>query len=121
MFVDYATVLPDTGACPGRLPLTADQLERGRALAAQLRDTTATAVRDFGPLLVRAADVTRGHDVCSADPWVNGFTFPETPLNFGPLAYHPTARAMSDRAGRRRRPSPVSRAAAVTRAPRPRA
>jgi hypothetical protein len=32
---------------------------------------------------------THGHDICSADPWVFGFTFSGNPLHYGPLAHHP--------------------------------
>jgi len=40
VFVDYTTVLPESGDCPDRLPLTAEQLAQGRALARELEQTT---------------------------------------------------------------------------------
>jgi hypothetical protein len=50
--------------------------------------------RDTGALLVRASEITHGHDICSADPWVYPDTFPNTPFSYGPAAYHPTEQAM---------------------------
>ncbi|MGD0610254.1 MAG: SGNH/GDSL hydrolase family protein [Anaerolineales bacterium] len=94
VFVDYTTVLPKSGSCPDRLPITEQQLERSRSLAGQLADITAAVARNTGALLVRASEITRGHDICSADPWVYPDTFPTTPFSYGPVAYHPTEQAM---------------------------
>ncbi|AMT70138.1 SGNH/GDSL hydrolase family protein [Mycobacteroides immunogenum] len=99
VYVDYVTVLPDTGYCPDKLPITNAQFDRARSLAKTLAATTKEAARSTGSLLVSAADLTRGHDICSADPWVYGYTFPATPLNYGPMAFHPTMRAMTVIAG----------------------
>jgi lysophospholipase L1-like esterase len=94
VFVDYTTVLPEQGSCPERLPITEQQLQRSRYVAKQLADITAAVARDCSALLVRASDVTRVHDICSADPWVFGFEIAATPFSFGPTAYHPTEKAM---------------------------
>ncbi len=96
VFVDYTTVLPEEGSCPDRLPITEQQLKRSRYVAKQLADITAAVARDFGALLVRASEVTRGHDICSDDPWVFGFDFAARPFAHGPTAYHPTEKAMLD-------------------------
>ncbi len=95
VLVDYATVLPDAGACPDRLPLSAAQLERSRFVAQALRDITQAVAQETGATLVDASDITRGHDICSPDPWVFGWTLPSSPLTgFEPVAYHPNAAAM---------------------------
>jgi len=94
VFVDYTTVLPEEGSCPDRLPITEQQLKRSRYVAKQLADITAAVARDFGALLVRASEVTRGHDICSDDPWVFGFDFAARPFAFLSTAYHPTEKAM---------------------------
>ncbi|GAC1306555.1 MAG: SGNH/GDSL hydrolase family protein [Ktedonobacteraceae bacterium] len=94
VFVDYTTVLPEVGSCPDRLPIPEQQLQRSRYVARQLADITAAVARDCGALLVRASEVTRGHDICSADPWVFGFDFAATPFAYGSMAYHPTEKAM---------------------------
>jgi len=95
VFADYATVLPDEGSCPDRLPLTGAQLARGRFIARALSQITAGAARRSGATFVSASEVTRGHDVCSARPWVFGLTFPSSPLSFAPMALHPDADAMA--------------------------
>lgn len=95
VYVNYTTVLPDAGYCPDKLPITDAQFDRARALAKTLVTKTEEAARATGSLLVSAAGLTRGHDICSRDPWVYGYTFSATPLNYGPMAYHPTLRAMT--------------------------
>ena len=95
VYVDYTTVLPEAGYCPDKLPITNAQFDRGRLLAKTLITKTDEVAHATGSLLVSAADLTRGHDVCSADPWVYGYTFSESPLNYGPMAYHPTMHAMA--------------------------
>jgi lysophospholipase L1-like esterase len=93
VFIDYATVLPEGDACPG-LPLTAEQLARGRRLAAELARVTAETATAAGIDLVRASELSRGHDACAADPWVFGWTLPARPFQNAPFAYHPNERAM---------------------------
>ncbi|HEY8207408.1 MAG TPA: SGNH/GDSL hydrolase family protein [Myxococcaceae bacterium] len=95
VFADYTTVLPEEGACLDRLPLTGAQLARGRFIARRLSQLTAEAAQRSGAILVRVSDVTRAHDVCSAQPWVFGLTFPSSPLSFAPMALHPNADAMT--------------------------
>ncbi|OHU30795.1 lipase [Mycobacteroides franklinii] len=95
VYVNYTTVLPDTGYCPDKMPITDAQFDRARVLAKTLVTKTEEAARATGSLLVSAAGLTRGHDICSRDPWVYGYTFSATPLNYGPMAYHPTLRAMT--------------------------
>ncbi|NGX06914.1 GDSL-type esterase/lipase family protein [Mycobacteroides franklinii] len=95
VYVNYTTVLPDAGYCPDKMPITDAQFDRARVLAKTLVTKTEEAARATGSLLVSAAGLTRGHDICSRDPWVYGYTFSATPLNYGPMAYHPTLRAMT--------------------------
>ena len=95
VFVDYVTVLPAKTGCPERLPLSAQQLKRGRRVAARLAKVTADAAQASGAMLIRASRMSRRHDVCSRDPWTIGWTFPASILDWGPLAYHPKPAAMS--------------------------
>jgi lysophospholipase L1-like esterase len=95
VFVDYTTILPGTGACPARLPLTEAELTRYRAMARDLAAVTERVASENGAVLIRASDLTRGHDVCAVDPWVFGWAFPDRLLGPGPMAYHPTEKAMA--------------------------
>ena len=94
VFVDYTTVLPDQGHCPDRMPISDADLQLGRTMQARLAEVTAQSARRSGALLVRASEVTHGHDVCAADPWVSGWIFPPTLTTWAPGAYHPTGAAM---------------------------
>jgi mannan endo-1,4-beta-mannosidase len=106
LLIDYTTVLPDSGTC-ARLPLTSLQADRGRELARRLLEVTAQVARETDSGLLGASDITRGHDVCSGDPWVYGFQFPSHFLEFGPVPFHPTEKAMqaiADAAGQQLAP-----------------
>jgi lysophospholipase L1-like esterase len=94
VFVDYATILPEKGECPERLPAFAASLTRARAVAATLNKIIADAATRNGARLVGASELTRDHGICAREPWAFEWTFPASPLNFGPLAYHPKAPAM---------------------------
>ncbi len=87
-FVNYFTVLPDSGACAG-VPLTSDQLTYERSIATRLAAATATAVSATGATLVDLAAASHGHDACSADPWVETGQPPA-----GRSSYHPKEAGM---------------------------
>jgi hypothetical protein len=93
VFVDYTSILPEGEGCPDRLPLSPEQLRRGREVERALEKITADAAQESGALLVKASEVTRSHDICSSDPWVFGLTF-GSPLAFGAVPYHPKLEAM---------------------------
>ncbi|HEY6465323.1 MAG TPA: SGNH/GDSL hydrolase family protein [Candidatus Acidoferrales bacterium] len=94
VFVDYVTLLPETGACPDKLPLSQDELEKSRSVAYRLAAITQTVANQTGSDLLKASDLTKEHDVCSSDAWVNGFQFAGAPSAFAPVPYHPTAQSM---------------------------
>lgn len=94
LFIDYTTALPATGHCPARLPLTDEELERGRHVAEQLRRVTAEAAQQSGALLIQASEITRDHDVCASDPWVFGWEFSASNPGWAPMPYHPNEKAM---------------------------
>jgi lysophospholipase L1-like esterase len=94
VFVDYVTLLPASGSCPDRLPLTDAQLAEGRATENRLAAITAKVAHETGSDLLRASALSAGHDVCAADPWIFPVEFPPHLTDFAPLAYHPNAEAM---------------------------
>ena len=93
IIVDYTTVLPGAGTCP-RLHLTPEEADAGREVARRLVELTAEAAARDRVELLEASVLSRGHDVCSDDPWINGFVFPAKVSSFGPAAFHPNAKAM---------------------------
>ncbi len=92
-FIDYITVLPETGNCPERMPISDEALERTRNVAAQLHRVTAEVARQSGAILI-PAEISRGHDVCSKEPWVFSWEFASSTYGWGPMAYHPNEKGM---------------------------
>jgi lysophospholipase L1-like esterase len=88
LLVNYFTILPGSGACDG-VPLTPDQLAYERSIAARLESVTAAAAAATGATLVDLAATSRGHDACSAEPWVETGHPPA-----GRSAYHPNEAGM---------------------------
>jgi lysophospholipase L1-like esterase len=89
VFVTYFTVLPDSGSC-ARVPLSGTDAARMRAVATRLAAMTRQAAAASGAEVVDIAALSRGHDICAADPWLNGRHPPA--LLMAPL--HPNAEGM---------------------------
>lgn len=94
VFVDYVRLVPPSGSCPDRLPLTEPQLTEIRATETQLAAMTAKVARETGSGLLQASALSQGHDVCAEDSWIFPIEFPPHLMDFAPLAYHPNAQAM---------------------------
>lgn len=92
IFVDYVRVLPDSALCAAA-PLSPQAAHRARTTAVRLARVTAEAARRAGAGLVRASDLSRGHEVCRPVPWVTGFAPPAGATGFSP--YHPNLTAMT--------------------------
>ncbi len=91
VFVDYLSVLPSVGRCAAT-PVSAEQAGAGRAIATRLAGITRRAAAQGGAEVLRASDLSRNHDACSAQPWVSGFPLPGGAF-FVP--YHPNAQGMA--------------------------
>lgn len=80
----YPVVLPLKGSCAA-LGLTEEQVMSMRPVEAEFAAITRAAVHaGGGAILVDMATIGVGHDACSPDPWVNGFS----PISGAP--FHPT-------------------------------
>ncbi|MFI8202854.1 GDSL-type esterase/lipase family protein [Streptomyces sp. NPDC085937] len=86
--VTYFTLLPDSGTCADA-PLTDEQAAYERSIAARLAAATADAAAATGATLVDLAGASRGHDACSATPWVESYR-PAA----GRSTYHPNEAGM---------------------------
>lgn len=83
--VGYPRLLPDTGAC-AELPVARGDYDYVRALTSGLNDAVAAAAAATEIDFVDVYAASEGHDVCSADPWVNGpVTDPAAALAFHPF------------------------------------
>lgn len=94
VFVDYIRIVPDSGSCPDRLPLTPEQMDQSRTIARRLAQITAEAAKATGALVLKASELSANHDVCSAAPWATPLHPPTGTdrAHFAP--YHPNAAAM---------------------------
>jgi lysophospholipase L1-like esterase len=81
--VDYLTIVPAVGDCP-QLPLTGEQAETARSVAARLRLATAAAAAESHAELIQVSAMSEGHDVCASDTWMQPFAFDN-----GAIALHP--------------------------------
>lgn len=70
--VGYPEVAPARGRCPQRLPLADGDVAYFHELTSLINDSLAAAAKAAGDTFIDAAAATRGHDICSDDPWVNG-------------------------------------------------
>lgn len=86
--VTYFTLLPDSGTC-AVAPLTDEQADYERSIAARLAAATAEAAAATGATLVDLAGASRGHDACSANPWVESYRPAQ-----GRSTYHPNEAGM---------------------------
>lgn len=98
--VGYPDIFPDPGVAAVRCGwLSPTEQERIERLAGDLDRTIAAAVHTLAPpgepgpaiLHVPIRDVLRGHELCTADSWVNPIT-PAAAAIFDPEQAHPTRR-----------------------------
>lgn len=101
VFVLYPRLVPPRGTCD-RLGISAEEAALSRDVAARLARATKVAAQQSGALLVDMDALSRGHDACSAAPWVNGASPAEG------TAFHP------NRAGARATAEAIVRTLATT-------
>jgi lysophospholipase L1-like esterase len=89
LLVGYLRLAPERGTCVG-LPLAAGDYAEGRRISRALDRALRTAARRTGTTFVDMYAASRGHDICSRDPWVNGSVSDRQKA----LAYHPLAAGM---------------------------
>jgi lysophospholipase L1-like esterase len=92
VFVDYLAVLPETGACAAT-PLDEIHADSARYTARRLAEITRTVAGDNGASIITASEFSKGHDACSADPWMHGYPRPGAPV--GGTLYHPNLKGMT--------------------------
>lgn len=91
IWVDYPAVLPERGGCAAA-PLSPEQADGARQVAKRLAALTARVARETGGSILAASRLTKGHDVCAPDPWMNGYPVPGKPVS---APYHPTLPGMT--------------------------
>jgi hypothetical protein len=94
VLVGYPRLVDTSRACPS-LPLQGAQQAEAARVEQRLRTTLRTAARRAGVEFLDLWPASRGHEICSDDPWVNGDRTDRSRA----LAYHPFAaeqRAVAD-------------------------
>ena len=89
LLVGYPRLVPDSGTCP-QLPLARGDYAAGRRISEGLDRSLRQAARRTRVTFVDMYGASRGHDICSAEPWVNG----RVTDRLRALAYHPLAAGM---------------------------
>jgi hypothetical protein len=89
IFVNYQTVLPESGTCDA-LSMSVEDVDRLRQVAARLAKVTEEAARHNNAEVFDAAALSREHNVCSASPWLAG-AYPPRKLT---AALHPNFEGM---------------------------
>jgi lysophospholipase L1-like esterase len=87
--VGYLRLVPGHGSC-AQLPLAVGDYAVGRRVSRLLDAALERAARRTGALFADAYAASAGHDICSADPWVNGRHTDRARA----AAYHPFAAGM---------------------------
>lgn len=92
--VGYPQIVPRKGTCPTLLPLADGDYRYALTVNKKLTQTLRHAAHRTHSAYVDLFRASRGHDICAADPWINGqFTDPARALNFHPFANEQAAAA----------------------------
>ncbi|MBA2954831.1 SGNH/GDSL hydrolase family protein [Nocardioides sp. MAH-18] len=86
LLVGYPQIVPESGTCPD-LPLAAGDYPFVRSVNERLAGAVEHAAEDADADYVDVWTPSAGHDICGAEPWINGRV---TKLDTA-LAYHPLA------------------------------
>jgi len=74
VMVTYPRILPRRGTCSDRVPFAAGDYSYINRIVSALNDAVVAAATRTGVRWVDVERASRGHDVCSSSPWVNGTT-----------------------------------------------
>jgi lysophospholipase L1-like esterase len=72
LLVGYPKLLPKVGACPRRLPLASGDFAYARHINRRLAAAVAEAGKSAGAEYVNLFRASKGHDICSDEPWIAG-------------------------------------------------
>lgn len=87
VLVGYPRMLPENRTCANRYDLDARAADRLRQILAEVNVAWRGVADATGATYVDTYKASEGHDICSADPWVNGFV----PVKGDGASLHPNA------------------------------
>lgn len=90
VLVGYPRLVPDEGSCPSRLPVPEAQVTRMRDALRFVDQAWHDAAAKAGASYVDMYALSRGHDICSDDPWISDYKgVPGKSISLHPFeAYH---------------------------------
>lgn len=91
VLVGYPRIVSPATSCPRLLPFSKSEQRAALSLQTRLNEAMRDAAERADALFVDLFPASRGHDVCSKQPWVNG----RRNLPGKATAYHPFAAAMA--------------------------
>ncbi len=83
--VGYPGLLPESGTCPDLVPMAAEDYPVVESIIVALSDGLRAEADARGLDFVDVLAASRGHDICSDDPWVNGARVADD----GTVPFHP--------------------------------
>ena len=87
MLVGYPQLAPSQGTCPDLLPLADGDYHYANQVNMRLTMAVRHAAAQTHVDYVDVWRASQGHDICSADPWINGqVTDPTRAQNYHPFA-----------------------------------
>lgn len=90
--VGYPQIVPSYGTCPALLPLADGDYRYALRVNRALTDGLRRAAHRTHSTYVDVWRASRDHDICAADPWINGaVTDPQRAAAFHPFANEQTA------------------------------
>ena len=93
VLVGYPRALPDDAECPDILPLTGEAADRLRLVLKAADVAYRRIAKESKIQYVSTYAASKGHDMCSADPWANGLK--DNSATGGGAALHPTPAFMA--------------------------
>ena len=97
VLVGYPRELPDDPECPDKQPLTCEAADRLRLVLKSADVAYRRVAQETKIQYVSTYEASRGHDICSAAPWVNGIK--DNSITGGGAQLHPTPAFMEAVAG----------------------
>jgi len=85
LLVGYPSIFPAQGSCPDRLPLAPGDVAYAASVMAELDREMRAAAERTGVGFVDVYAATEGHDICAADPWIQGRGNAEDAMAFHPM------------------------------------
>jgi hypothetical protein len=72
VLVGYPRYFPDSGSCHNRVPMIEQMVPKVRSAMENVNELWKQIATEVGVDYVDTYAMSKGHDVCSDDPWVNG-------------------------------------------------